>query len=215
MKSQDVTHSDIGILKVLSKPWIYELYSNLVLKKDTHCQIIKRHVKPFSGCRILDIGCGPGHIVAKLPDFIGAYIGFDMNESYIRAAQIRWKARGNCRFFHQRVRASTGIEAGSFDIVLSLGVLHHLDDQECLQLFETAYQALKPTGRLVTYDCVYADKQHWFAKWLIQRDRGKMVRTCDGYKRLAGHSFVNVQSRLVHNLLRVPYTIFIMDCVKE
>ena len=60
-----------------------------------------------------------------------------------------------------------------FDVVLAMGLLHHLDDAECAALIGFAHASLDPGGRLVTIDPAYAPEQARVARWLIGRDRGE------------------------------------------
>ena len=99
--------------------------------------------------------------------------------------------------------------------MLANGIVHHLDDGEARQLFDIAHRALAHGGRLITYDNVYVENQHWFARWLIARDRGKAVRSREGYEALARERFARVESAVLHDTLRVPYTILVMSCEKR
>src|SRR5262249_50975330 len=159
---------------------VYDALQGLLLRSGSRERYVREFVRPSPGCRILDIGCGPAGILAHLPSDIGRYTGFDMNPGYIEAASRRWGARGevHCR----KVEAATLPEPGVYDIVLANGIVHHLDDAEAGQLFDLARAALRPGGRLLTYDNVYIDSQHWFARWLIGRDRGQAVRTRPQYE---------------------------------
>jgi len=206
------SHSDKGLLNLLTKAWMYEAFKKTLCHRQTMRRHVQNHIRPFSGCRALDIGCGIGDILSYLPDSIGAYSGFDMNQNYIDLAKLRWVNKKNCDFFCQKVDEMTISEKGSYDIVIATGILHHLSDQEALKLFDLASQALKPGGKLVTYDNVYVEGQHWFARWLNSKDRGKAVRTIEGYKNLAFQVFSEIKGSLLHDTLRVPYTIFVMTC---
>jgi len=213
MDSTRASHQDSGLHRVLNKARIYGALQNLLLRKGSRERHVRELVRPFPGCRILDIGCGPGDILAHLPDSIAEYTGFDMNPAYIDAARQRWGARGT--FHCQKVEAATLTERDTYDIVLANGIVHHLDDTEARRLFDVAWQALRRGGRLVTYDNVYIEGQHWFARWLIAHDRGKAVRTRDGYEALARGRFSRVESVMLHDTLRVPYTILVMRCTKS
>lgn len=98
--------------------------------------------------------------------------------------------------------------------MLANGIVHHLDDAEASRLFDIAWRALRPGGWLVTYDNVYLEHQHWFARWLVARDRGRAVRSREGYEALARSRFARVESAILHDTLRVPYTILVMRCTK-
>lgn len=212
MEGAQLSHRDTGLHRLLNNAAIYGALQNLLLRRRSRERYVREFVRPFPGCRILDIGCGPGDILAHLPEAIGEYVGFDMNAEYIEAAHRRWGARGTFRC--EKVEMATLEERDAFDTVLATGILHHLDDGEAHQLFEIAHRALRPGGRLVTYDNVYVEDQHWFARWLISRDRGKAVRTQAGYERLAQSRFSQVQSAILHDTLRLPYTILVMCCTR-
>ena len=206
------SHHDSGLHRILDRAGVYGALQSLLLRKDGRSRYVREFVRPFPGCRILDIGCGPGDILAHLPQSVGEYSGFDMNPGYIEAARRRWGARG--RFICEKVDTATLKEPESYDIVLANGIVHHLGEAEARQLFDIAYRALRPGGRLVTYDNVHIENQHWFARWLISRDRGRAVRTREGYEALARGRFESIESALLHDTLRVPYTILVMGCSK-
>jgi SAM-dependent methyltransferase len=60
-------------------------------------------------------------------------------------------------------------------VVPALGIAHHLEDAEAQRLFQIAYDALKPGGKLITFDGVWTDGQSPAARWLLARDRGLYV----------------------------------------
>jgi cyclopropane fatty-acyl-phospholipid synthase-like methyltransferase len=173
---------------------------------------LAEYVKPAPGDKILDIGCGPADILNYLPAV--NYTGLDISPEYICSAKKRFGSRG--RFFCNDVGlAKIEGEQGTFDLVLAIGVIHHLDDAQAARLFDLARLALRPTGRLVTYDGCYVAQQSRIARWMLAKDRGKFVRTRDEYLRLASTRFSKVEPHLRHDLLRVPYTHLIMRCFNQ
>ena len=52
------------------------------------------------------------------------------------------------------------------------------------------------------------------ARFLVARDRGQNVRTVSEYLALAEPYFPNIQHEIRSNLLRIPYTHIIAECVQ-
>jgi 2-polyprenyl-3-methyl-5-hydroxy-6-metoxy-1,4-benzoquinol methylase len=206
-----MTQTTRGIRAMLSSSWAYSFYRWLVFDQSRQTAYVQQYVRPREEDRILDIGCGPADVLASLP--LGVrYEGFDLSATYIEQARRRWKNRGT--FHCARVDASNLAEPGAYDLVLSYGVLHHLDDHEAVALFQLAWHALKPGGRLVTTDSCYVQGQSRLASYLISKDRGRNVRDETGYLTLARQVFDDVTSHVRHDLLRIPYTLLVLECSK-
>jgi SAM-dependent methyltransferase len=189
----------------LALPALYTLFREGIGGAEVNRTYVREFIQPFPNARILDIGCGPGVILDYLPRYV-EYVGYDINPRYIRFSQKKHGARGS---FHCSDVGKLP-EFGKFDIVLATGVLHHLDDHEAAALLKTAADQLRPGGYLVTFDNAYVEGQARLARWLISMDRGKHVRTPEGYQDLARPFFSTLQSAVRHDLLRIPYTHFIV-----
>jgi cyclopropane fatty-acyl-phospholipid synthase-like methyltransferase len=198
------------IRPILDRPFFYESYHKLIGADHRSRVLVNEYIRPQAGDRLLDIGCGPGNMVPFLPAC--QYMGFDANESYIASARERYGARGE--FLCERVSHHTVQQFGAFDIVLALGLVHHLDDPESQDLFRLGHTALKPGGRMITNDGCYVPGQSAAKRYLLSRDRGQFVRTQEKYERLARSSFNHVQSDLREDVLRIPYTHLIMVCTR-
>ncbi|MGD9580893.1 MAG: hypothetical protein AB7V50_05940, partial [Vampirovibrionia bacterium] len=74
---------------------------------------------------------------------------------------------------------------------------------------------LKTGGKLVTLDGCYTDKQFFVKKYILDMDRGKYVRNQKEYTPLASNYFDNVQTKIIDDLLNIPYTHIVMECVKK
>jgi cyclopropane fatty-acyl-phospholipid synthase-like methyltransferase len=198
-----------ALRSVLSFSWAYQFFWHGIGGKERNRVLARDYICPRTGDRILDIGCGPGTMAPYLAG--SEYVGFDASEEYIDWARSRFP---QMRFVCQRVSRYNLAERNYFDIVLALGVLHHLDDDEALTLFQIARDALKPGGKLVTIDGVYTDDQPHVVKYLLSRDRGRFVRSEAGYRELASKVFSNIESAVRHDLLRIPYSLMILRCVR-
>ena len=196
--------------RILNFPLLYLTYRAIVGGKRATSIYVNEYVRPKNRDRVLDIGCGPAETVEHFSDV--EYIGFDNNPDYIDLAKKRFGGQGH--FFCGTVDKINLKEFDSFDLVLAVGVLHHLDDSDALALFELAHTALKEGGRFVTYDGCYIEGQSKIAKFIISQDRGRFVRTKHEYSNLASQIFSNVQQELREDLLRIPYTHLIMECRK-
>jgi SAM-dependent methyltransferase len=198
-----------SIRSVLAIPAAYQLWWNIVGGPAWAKVLINEYVRPMTGSRILEIGCGPGNVVPYLPD--SEYLGFDLSSQYIRMAKRKYP---NVQFVCERVSRFTVGEHKSFDAVLALGIVHHLDDAEANHLFQISYDALKPGGKLVTIDGVWLNDQSRAARWLLARDRGNYIRNQPAYLELASKVFSHVKPSVRHDLLRIPYTHLILECVR-
>jgi len=199
-----------GLYRLLEFSGVYDRLQS-VLRKRTGQRYVKEYIRPFDRCRILDIGCGTGSILQFLPENVH-YVGFDLNPDYILTARKRYGQRG--KFLNARIEALSDLKEGAFDIALASGVLHHIDDKEAAAAIRSAYEILRPGGNLVTLDPAYVAGQPWLARGLISRDRGKNVRTPESYLELTQKHFPKVESWIVSDLLRIPYTHFVMRCEK-
>lgn len=197
-----------GLRAVLSNPLVYETFQNLMGAKEGRRLIVEKHIRPFPGMRILDIGCGTCEILSALPYNID-YHGYDISEDYIAAAKKKFSGRGT--FNRGLFDDAEAQKLQKFDLVMAIGVLHHMNEGEAAQLLRLAKSVLKDGGRILTRDPCFADGQNPVARFLISRDRGQHVRNAESYKALASAAFQNVKGELTHTAW-VPYTHWTMEC---
>jgi cyclopropane fatty-acyl-phospholipid synthase-like methyltransferase len=198
-----------SLRSVLAVPRAYQLWWNLVGGPGWAKVLVSEYIRPAPGARILEIGCGPGTIVQYLPN--SEYLGFDLSPSYIELARKRFP---HAQFVCERVSQFSPQKQNSFDFVLALGIVHHLENDEARKLFQIGYEALKPGGKLVTADGVWSDNQSSTARWLLSRDRGEYVRSEDEYVAIASQVFSAVKPTTRHDLLHIPYTHMILECTR-
>ncbi|QIL81645.1 class I SAM-dependent methyltransferase [Diaphorobacter sp. HDW4A] len=203
-----------GLRHLLSFSMVYDSFQHVVGAYKWRERVVSNHIAPLcsDSTRILDIGCGTGEILEYIPQR-ASYVGFDRNDEYISTASKRFSNR-NARFICEDVNKNTMSKHGCFDIVLAIGILHHLDDNVADELFETAHYALKNNGVFLALDPVYTKNQSSAAKFVVSKDRGQAVRTDEEYLRLAKKRFNSTSAVIDDKPLRIPYTGIVMTCRK-
>jgi 2-polyprenyl-3-methyl-5-hydroxy-6-metoxy-1,4-benzoquinol methylase len=196
---------------LLNFPAIYDKAQILTGFSAVRKTAIDEYLDVKSDMKILDIGCGPGHIFSYLPEGVN-YTGFDIDQKYIEYATKTYgaKAKFYCRIFDE-VAAE---EFSGADIVMLNGVLHHMDDSIANSVLKAAHLALKPGGVIFTLDGCYAENQQWVAKKLLDADRGEYVRDQRSYEHLLKDVFGNKKSIVRGDLSIIPYTFIIMTAEK-
>jgi len=197
--------------RLLGYPALYGFFSALVGGRSARRRYVREFVAPFPGARILDIGCGTASILEALPTTV-TYVGYDVQAAYVDYARARWAGRGTFR--RARVSEMEPPAEGPFDIVLATALLHHLDDDEARRLVDTGYTSLCPGGYFLTVDNVYVEGQSRLARYIVSRDRGGHIRTPDAYVALARTRFTDVRATVLHDMLAIPYTHFVMQCIR-
>jgi len=116
-----ITH---GLRFILSHRVIYSEFQALMGAHKLRLKLVENYVKPFPGMKILDVGCGQGHILDYLPHV--ECWGYDISEAYIAQAKTRFCNGGefNCK----QLNVEDIVALPKFDVALALGLLHHLND---------------------------------------------------------------------------------------
>ncbi|WP_336328447.1 class I SAM-dependent methyltransferase [Halovenus sp. HT40] len=99
---------------------------------------------PQPGERVLDLGCGTGHLTAEIADYGAEVVGIDA------AAEMTEQARSNYPDLEYRnadAREFTTDE--EFDAVFSNAALHWIPDEDHDTVLERVHNALTPAGRFV------------------------------------------------------------------
>jgi len=192
-----------GARAIFSLAWVYRLAQWGIGATNFRKVVSSEYVRPTADMRVFDIGSGTSDIVGDLGDV--EYFGLEPSEAYATAARERLGERATI--------ITGGIDdfdptpwTASCDTVLSIGVLHHLSDDQAAALLRAASVLLKPGGTFVAVDPCLVDGQHAIARALITRDRGQHVRSAEQMRTLTSTFFPQATIATRHDLLRVPYT---------
>jgi SAM-dependent methyltransferase len=202
--------TDSGILRWLKVPFLYNLFQEAAGANAVRRALIRNHVRPKMGDKLIDIGCGTAQILQCLPEV--EYLGLDTNPTYIAFARRRYS--NNSTFVvgdTQSLRGDSRFKDA--DIVMAIAVLHHLDDQDAVDCIRFAYDALKMKGRFICLDPCWIPNQGAFSRFVMANDRGRNIRTEQQYRQLAAQIFRNVAA-WVNTAARIPYVSIILECEK-
>jgi SAM-dependent methyltransferase len=197
-----------GIRRMLRLAPVYRAVQRSIGGERTRQRVRNEVIRSSADDLIVDIGCG----TSEIADYVlfGEYYGFDPHEKYVDEACSRLTPE-----FGDRVSVFVGSigEEGidsrlpaRADLVTSIGVLHHVDDELADSLLELAARLAGGSGRFVSLDPAYHDGQPAVARFLASRDRGQHVRRSDEVEALVRRHFSAVECTVHHDLLRVPYT---------
>jgi SAM-dependent methyltransferase len=189
--------------QMLRHPAIYQLYQEMGGFFGARVTAIRDYLDLKPQARVIDIGCGPGHIVSHLPAGID-YVGLDIDGPSIAYARARFGKRG--RFETRFFDADAVRDFGPADVVMMNGVMHHIGDDDLIATLKLVRDALTPDGVLFTLDGCYAPGQGRLETWLLDNDRGQHVRKADDYQELLAKAFPRVRMHVRDKLSRLPYT---------
>lgn len=210
-----MSENNSGIRSILSRPIIYEFMQRAIGEKKTKDFVVSKMDFNEPKTRILDVGCGTGKIVEYLPKDI-SYVGLDLSELYIQKAKSQYAdSNKTVEFYCSPIQDVDFDEFDGFDYVICLGVLHHLDNESVQQLFDNVYAKLKRSGYFLSLDGCFVEAQNPISKYLITNDRGRHIRTIQGYSELANQYFDKVEVIHKNNLLRLPYDHIFMQCQRS
>jgi ubiquinone/menaquinone biosynthesis C-methylase UbiE len=197
-----------GIWALLKHANCYTALQNLLGGPQLRQLIVDNFIRAVPGDRVLDVGCGPADFAPLMPKV--NYLGIDRNPDYIRQARKRYGDRA--RFLRADVSTEPSQIDGNFNVIIAIGLLHHLTDEQSISLLAATQRHLAPAGRLLTIDPARTPSQNWIAKLIINVDRGRHVRSASQYEALARTSYDEVTVEVRTDLLRVPYTHCILEC---
>jgi ubiquinone/menaquinone biosynthesis C-methylase UbiE len=142
------------------------------------------HLKPFPGCRILDMGCGTGRYLRLLPS-MNRVIGVDLSRNMLARARQRMGMGGRKDVsFVQASVTCLPFHAGSFDRIISGLVIDHVASVE--DFFRQLSEALAASGRAVVA-AVHPDMQRITGSDINVRSGDEQVLQIPGHIHEVAH----------------------------
>jgi len=134
--------------------------------------------------KILDVPCGTGEFCMLFDPC--SYIGIDISQKYIDYAKRTYK-----RTFYCRDARDNNFKDSSFDSVLVIGFLHHLDKPSIADVLKEIKRVLKQDGKmLLIEDSPINSKWNIIGKLLQKYDAGINIRFPNEYRRILEKDFL-------------------------
>lgn len=192
---------------IFNQPKLYSLLQG-ALKTRRYEDNLSNLIGESSNLRVLDFGCGPGDLYPRFKNCF--YLGIDPLQNCIDRALSRYGQNIDSRTFQVGDHLTLNhLPDGSFDLVIAIGVLHHISDEASANLIGEVKRLLNPrTGRFVTLDPVRHPGESKLSGLLVSQDRGRFVRTPKHYESLLSGDLTISQAKIVKSLIRIPYDQF-------
>ena len=135
-----------GLIEEIQKhPNRFIVDGSLYSPYQIHQDLVKS-MGPLKGKRVLDLGSGRGKLSVFLAKQGAKTMGVDLGPQLIAGAKSLAAANQvDCDFQEANV-SNLPFEANSYDIVIGLGILHHLSQSDLKKALQETYRVLKKNG---------------------------------------------------------------------
>lgn len=182
----------LDIRRIFGLPKIYDAFQDFVGANALKRRFLGAYIPSDRPLRVLEVGCGPGRNLDYLPETVD-YTGCDLSAKYIEHAKKRYGHRA--QFYCLSVADLGELDLDKFDIVMSIGTLHHLSDDLVQKLSRETLAVLKDDGYFLALEPCWTDHQSWIDRTIMSYDRGEDIRSIDGYTRLLRQTFRDAEGR--------------------
>ena len=152
------------------------------------------HQKITSDSSILDLGCGNGRYADALGNDIKEYLGVDISQNFVKNANLKYSDEKINFVFSP---AHTFIQKNKFDVILMIGLLTYMNDDEIEKMISNCKKMLNPGGWIIVRNVcfnesvrkVYDDKWNIIKKllrkppyFIIRRPEKEFLRFFDSFQ---------------------------------
>jgi len=166
--------------RVVARPRVYDLAQIAAGARTVRGKIAEQAAQLQGAPLVFDIGGGTG-AVGAMWDGRTKYVCLDIDPLKLAG----FLARNPRGIALQGDATQLPIADASLDVVLCNSVTHHLADELLERMIAEAARVLKPGGRLILTDAVWA-RGRWAGRVIWRYDRGSFPRTAEVLKNLIG-----------------------------
>lgn len=195
--------------RILEIPIVHIWFKKIIGKENSAEWFLEKYIGDTVGKKILDLGCG----TAEIADHIRGeklYVGIDNNKLYLDKNEKHFADRKTCRFYCTDLNAFSESSTQKFDIVLMIGVMHHIDDNALNAAMASIKRIIRRGGIFVSLDPCYIKGMNPIARFLCMLDRGRYVRYADDFISTQEKYWTDVKYEIRTDTLRLlPYSVIV------
>lgn len=180
------------IYSILENKLIYNLSQALLAPNGV--RNLRRQIDPClafddsRSYRVLELGCGTGYFSVNRPNV--QYVGTDVNAGYFLK-----KSTAPHMTYQVMDAVCLAFPDASFDLVYSVGLYHHLTDEQTRASLQESMRVLAPGGRIVLVDNIRPTRLwNLYARLIRRLDRGDHVRGREHILNLVRESGLTIDS---------------------
>ena len=128
----------------------YEAFDRIREADDCEPYVLSNRIHGYDrsrGLRVLDIGCGNGYVLSRYARHGAEVHGIDLTEAALNLSRRRFELDGLSGTFTRTDGDSIPFPDDHFDVVCSMGVLHHIKDPS--PMIAELRRVLKPGGQAI------------------------------------------------------------------
>jgi len=195
------------LINNLSKNVNIFIFLRRIIELDSYAlkKVIDAEIKNLNDMsRILDLGCGTGDFSPCFYNF--HYIGIDVEPEYIQYAKNTY----NLDFRLMDGRRLRFVEE-TFDCIAIIGVLHHLCEKSCLEIFHELKRVIKPGGIIIIIEDVEIGSRWDILGNIIRKlDVGNYIRTEERFYKLITSNFNILKNYRIRSFIP-SYAVFVLS----
>ena len=169
---------------------------------------LKRYYKTFifpeiqkkSDISLLDLGCGTGNIITKLPTYIH-YTGIDYQRNYIDYCIKKYP---QCTFICQNAIYDINLNR-KFDIIISEALISNFDDKNIEKVFKNIIKLSNENTVIIISDLNFNKNNSKIENFLLKHERGNILRGREEYVKILSKYFKIKTIEEMDNIYRIPY----------